>query len=367
MHNQDGAVHGITRFADYSEEDFKKLLGYKAAKSTDVDKAKRLTSPMRPTATTTVDWSGTYTSDVKDQGYCGSCWAFSATEQIESDAIRLGLLTTDETLSEQQIISCDTDDYGCSGGNPLYAYSYVYSNGGVTSEAAYPYSSYYDVSGTCSKNEASTITITSYSLLSSEEDMISYVLSTGPLSVCVDASSWSSYSSGIMSTCGSSVDHCVQAVGISVEDSYWKVRNSWGTEWGESGYIRLKSGVDMCSISYIPSFVVPEAVESSARHAGGQGQHGGRHFIDGIKQGHGIQIYDRKTYTGQWVNDREHGQGVMEFRGTTEGLVTDVYRGSFEHGYMQGEGELIYANGDRYTGHFAGNNRHGQGEMTCVS
>jgi C1A family cysteine protease len=92
--------------------------------------------------------------------------------------------------------------------------------------------------------------------------MASYVQSTGPLSVCLDASSWSSYTSGIMSSCGDSVDHCVQAVGVypASTDGYWKVRNSWGTSWGESGYIRLAYGANTCDITNDPTYTVVSLV-----------------------------------------------------------------------------------------------------------
>jgi len=80
--------------------------------------------------------------------------------------------------------------------------------------------------------------------------MSQYVLSTGPLSVCVDASSWNSYESGIMKICGNQVDHCVQAVGVDIagSDPYWLVRNSWNALWGEAGYIRLAYGKNTCNI-----------------------------------------------------------------------------------------------------------------------
>lgn len=98
---------------------------------------------------TSVDWSDIYTTAVKDQGYCGSCWAFSATEQIESDSIRAGYLTTSDNLSPQQIVSCDTTDLGCGGGNPETAYMYVAKAGGLTSDSQYPYTSYWAVTGQC--------------------------------------------------------------------------------------------------------------------------------------------------------------------------------------------------------------------------
>jgi len=85
--------------------------------------------------------------------------------------------------------------------------------------------------------------------------MASYVQSTGPLSVCLDANTWNSYTGGIMSVCGQSVDHCVQAVGVDASTGgYWKVRNSWGTSWGESGYIRLAYGKNTCAITNDPTY-----------------------------------------------------------------------------------------------------------------
>ena len=83
--------------------------------------------------------------------------------------------------------------------------------------------------------------------------MASYMQTTGPLSVCVDANNWNSYTGGILSVCGTSVDHCVQAVGVDTS-SYWKVRNSWGTGWGESGFIRLAYGKNTCAITNDPTY-----------------------------------------------------------------------------------------------------------------
>ena len=88
-----------------------------------------------------------------------------------------------------------------------------------------------------------------------QDNMASYVSSTGPLSVCVDASTWNSYTGGVMRVCGNSVDHCVQAVGVDTASGYWKVRNSWGTSWGESGFIRLAYGANTCDITNDPTYV----------------------------------------------------------------------------------------------------------------
>jgi len=198
-----------------------------------------------------VDWTSKYNTPVKNQGYCGSCWAFSAGEQIESDYKREYGVT--QVLSMQQLTSCTGGGTGCNGGWTESAFTYA--KRGLETESDYPYTSgAAGVTGTCKASSSKyVVKVTSYHTVSSssagESKMASYVGSTGPLSVCVDANSWSSYRSGVMSRCGKSVDHCVQAVGINTAAGYWKVRNSWGTSWGESGFIRLSYGSNTCAIA----------------------------------------------------------------------------------------------------------------------
>lgn len=248
------ATHGVTRFSDLSEKEFANTYLTLDISKRSVN-ATLITAPVASVKAqdTLVDWSGTYTTDVKDQGYCGSCWAFSAAEQIESDAMRT--LGVTYYLSEQQIVDCDTADGGCNGGWPTSAYSYVQSVGGLEEESEYQYTSGTDGSSTPCQADPSkfVVTVTDYTTVSGEAQMASYVQSTGPLSIVVDASTWSTYTSGIMSDCGTSINHAVQAVGVDTGAGYWKVRNSWGPSWGESGYIRLAYGEDMCALSYDPT------------------------------------------------------------------------------------------------------------------
>lgn len=161
------------------------------------------------------------------------------------------------TLSAEQLIQCDTSSYGCNGGMPERAYNYVKNVGGVETDIDYPYTSYKGVTGSCSVDPSKfVVTVKSFtSLTGGETAMASYVQKTGPLSVCIDASSWNSYTGGIMSTCGKNIDHCVQAVGVDAcFEGYWKVRNSWGSSWGENGYIRLAYGKNTCNIAYDPTY-----------------------------------------------------------------------------------------------------------------
>jgi C1A family cysteine protease len=254
LKNKGTAVHGITRFSDMSQAEFEsKMLTADVSMKT---KSVGVEYGAPDASAGLVDWSGKLTTPVKDQGYCGSCWAFSATEQIESDSMRT--LGTSYILSPEQITQCDTTSSGCNGGWTERAYSYVTKAGGIETDSAYPYTSYQGVTGQCHSSASQyVIGVSSYTTVKGESSMASYVQSTGPLSVCLDASSWNSYRGGIMTQCGNRVDHCVQAVGVDASTGgYWKVRNSWGTSWGESGYIRLAYGQNTCDITNDPTWVV---------------------------------------------------------------------------------------------------------------
>ena len=101
-----------------------------------------------------------------------------------------------------------------------------------------------------------------------ESAMAKYVGATGPLSICVDAQSWQTYKSGILSKCSTRIDHCVQAVGIDTGKGVWKVRNSWNTNWGEDGFIRLKYGQNSCGLTNDPTWVsVVDAAKKTVEEA----------------------------------------------------------------------------------------------------
>ena len=122
---------------------------------------------MRPFASDaySVDWrTRCAVNAIRDQGSCGSCWAFSATEQLESDSIRTGLLTVSDTLSPQQIVSCDASSFGCGGGYTASAYNYVYNVGGIERNSDYPYTSYigFDRVGCIADYDKNVIAIESF-------------------------------------------------------------------------------------------------------------------------------------------------------------------------------------------------------------
>ena len=189
----------------------------------------------------------------------GSCWAFSTTGSVEGAyQIANGDLVS---LSEEDLVQCDHNgDNGCQGGLMDNAFAWVETNG-IASESAYPYTSGSGTTGSCKSSLPSTsCSISGYKTVSGESSMASYVQSTGPLSVCLDANNFNSYTSGVMSVCGTSVDHCVQAVGVDTASGYWKVRNSWGTSWGESGFIQLEYGKNLCDLASEATYVDAEAM-----------------------------------------------------------------------------------------------------------
>jgi cathepsin L len=219
---------------------------------------------------TSVDWrlQGVVTP-VKDQGYCGSCWTFSATETLESHlALATGTLFT---LSEQEFVSCvpNPDSCGgtggCAGATMELAFDYAMANGLVT-EWTTPYTSYKGQDGACTLTKASPARvggITGYTVLPSNdyEALLEAVATVGPIAITVDASKWSSYSGGVFNGCNQAspeLDHGVVLVGYGSDAGmdYWLVRNSWGPTWGENGYIRLARSSDessLCGVDVVPS------------------------------------------------------------------------------------------------------------------
>jgi len=202
-----------------------------------------------------VDWikSGAVT-DVKNQGQCGSCWSFSTTGALEGAYfVKYGTLPS---FSEQQLVDCDIrtnggKDHGCNGGLMDNAFAWIEKNGGLCAESEYPYTSgTTKAAGTCEKTcevvkNSEVVSFTDVPA-KSDPDMMEAV-SNQPVSVAIQADQreFQLYSSGVFTgTCGTQLDHGVLVVGygsLSGEDFYM-VKNSWGTTWGDKGYIRLGRG-----------------------------------------------------------------------------------------------------------------------------
>jgi cysteine peptidase B len=264
-------VFGITKFADLTEDEFR--LRYLTGKPKRIDAP--VHEPKSYTAGTSFDWrSKSVITPVKNQGYCGSCWAHSAVETVESAWAIAGNTLTE--FSVQQVNSCDTTDYGCNGGWPSSAFEYIESAGGLATAASYPYTDSAGTTSACKSHftvAGGQVTGWSYATPEckvsacsnqNEATLISNLANHQPISIVVDASKWSYYSgSGVYPTTAcssslSSLDHAVQLVGYSgygTTSGYYIVRNSWDTDWGDAGYIYLSIGSNACGIADIATMV----------------------------------------------------------------------------------------------------------------
>jgi len=263
------ARFGVTQFMDLTTDEFRMMFlmphqdfshqhSLKEVEKIDAQNTNGVNSGPPPTS---FNWynSGACTP-VYNQEQCGSCWAFSTGEEIESQWFLTGHNLT--SLSVQQIVSCDTTDGGCNGGNPPTAYQYVIRAGGLETWASYPYTSGAGNTGYCKFNKALIVaSISNWAWVSrsdpstpngNETAMLYGSYQYGPLSICVDASSWQTYQGGIITrNCGKQIDHCVQLVGWNTASNinYWIVRNSWGVTWGERGFIWVERNLDLCAIA----------------------------------------------------------------------------------------------------------------------
>lgn len=245
---------GVNKFADITEEEF----AYKfCGCAKDPKQRSDVMTPMLGDAPKRVDWreKGAVTP-IKDQASCGSCWAFSTTGTTEGAYfIHSGELVS---LSEQQLVDCAKrpkyEAAGCGGGWPWSVLDYVSSHG-LCKEEDYPYKG---MDQEC-HDDACKVAVKSVSkvqLPQEDEVSLANAVAKTPVSIVLDASAFQFYKGGIITQCTERINHAVLAVGYDEDESgmkYWIVKNSWGENWGEKGYVRIEKdvgGMGRCAITY---------------------------------------------------------------------------------------------------------------------
>jgi C1A family cysteine protease len=265
-HNSDANQNftmGVNQFTDLTPDEFRMM--YVGGLKTEVGSYGCKTfSSSASGAPATVDWrtKGAVTS-VKDQGQCGSCWSFSSTGAVEGAwAISKGQLTD---FSEQELVDCATGisygSHGCNGGQMEGAFKFVIENGQCTL-SSYPYTA---KDGTCQKCTAVAHMSSCSDVKPNDQLSLKAAVAQQPVSVAIEADTryFQSYSGGILdsSSCGTTLDHGVLTVGYGEENGqkYWLVKNSWGTTWGDKGYVKIArsdstNDKGICGIAMDPSF-----------------------------------------------------------------------------------------------------------------
>ncbi|CDW81400.1 cathepsin h [Stylonychia lemnae] len=256
---------GLNPFSDMTEEEFVSYYNINAQAEQNCSATKRSEIPqlMGDGIPEQWDWRDKgIVSPVKNQGHCGSCWTFSTVGCLEAHYLkRYGQF---KNLSEQQLVDCASayDNHGCNGGLPSHAFEYVKDNGGISTEASYPYQA---VTNQCTVNPSSYavgVRGGAVNISLSEEDLRQALFNNGPISIAFQVvDGFRDYSSGVYvsSTCKngpSDVNHAVLAVGYGTENgvNYWLIKNSWGAAWGDKGFFKMQRGVNMCGVAVCNSY-----------------------------------------------------------------------------------------------------------------
>jgi len=255
---------GINKFADMTAQEFRRSYLNLDIKVVDTLKSKSEGLTFTTDAPAEWDWRKEgAVGPVKNQGMCGSCWAFSTVGNIE------GLYYIKNKsfvqFAEQQLVDCDKDkDQGCNGGLMENAFKYIESAGGLEKSSDYKYTGR---DGTCKfATTKAAVQVSSYVFAKSqdEEDIKNFLYSTGPLAIALNADTLQFYDGGIIDADASECDpqginHGVTLVGYGSENGkdFWIVKNSWGANWGEQGFFRMARGKGTCGVnSYVVSAVL---------------------------------------------------------------------------------------------------------------
>ena len=253
---------GVNQFTDLTPEEFKAQMirGLKAPVGSYGCGTFSNSASGTPAS---IDWrtKGAVTT-VKDQGQCGSCWTFSSTGAMEGAwAIAKGQLID---LAEQELVDCAGLKYGsmgCNGGQMEGAFKFIIENGQCAA-SSYPYTA---KDGTCHSCSAVAHATSCSDVKPNDQLSLKAAVAKQPVAVAIEADTkyFQSYSGGVLtsSSCGTSLDHGVLAVGYGEENGqkYWLVKNSWGTSWGEQGYVKIgrsesTNDAGICGIAMDPSF-----------------------------------------------------------------------------------------------------------------
>ena len=255
----DDLTLALNKFADWTEGEFSKSLGYLPPTEEDLKDAKFHTPSFA--VEKTIDWRDRgKVSPVKNQGACGSCWAFSANAYLES--ANMIFKNDSPILSEQQMVECSFWDYGtlgCNGGNYITAWNYA-GYKPITFEKNYPYTASDEKDCDKKKEAEGTYTVKDGVLVQQKSTAaLKEALNRSPISVAIKAEegNFRFYESGVIrDDCGNEVDHAVLAVGYG--EDYFIIKNSWGADWGDHGYAKIGTGHDetsgLCGILTLPAY-----------------------------------------------------------------------------------------------------------------
>ncbi|GAA0141450.1 cysteine protease [Lithospermum erythrorhizon] len=258
---------GLNRFADLTNDEYKNTyLGTKPENKMRLANVKsdKYAPMVGDSLPESVDWRKLgAVAPVKNQGSCGSCWAFSTIAAVEG----INQIVTGEliSLSEQELVDCDTSyNQGCNGGLMDYAFQFIIKNGGIDTEEDYPYKGKDGKCDVTRRTNGKVVTIDSYEDVPvNNEKALQKAVASQPVSVAIEAGGrdFQLYESGVFTgSCGTALDHGVNVVGYGTENGmdYWIVRNSWGASWGEEGYLRMqrniKTKTGLCGIAIQPSY-----------------------------------------------------------------------------------------------------------------